>query len=232
MAAKSSKVFKCTPELDITTLVNKLKKAKDSTIVDNPETGDSVTLRTTITEIEASSQRKVVRGKMVAETPVEFKDDRDGKIKFVVQKKETEFSFLFGSLFFVPFTTKEEAGTVAYKIGRMIQTKDDSILSCQISTQGIKQFLASHRHIMTNIYWKGLTIPNLSGAQLIGRDVENTADYKRYDGRGEPKSVRLRLTENNWALLINEQAVVTFYNNPAVEEMEEFLRREIFPICN
>lgn len=233
VGAISSRVFKCKSELTPEALAVKLKRAKLSEIVDNPETGEEETLLTTIEDVTINSNGSAVRGVVSMDSGQEFPPNREGKVRFAVVNDKIPFSFLFGSLFFVPYTRSKQAGTVAYKIGRMVMNPTaDPILSCRISTQNIRTFLQTHRHQLNDCSWKDITLPNLTRVNFGGIDIENSTEYGHIDNHGQPKSILVRLLESSWSVRINEEAVITFYNNQSVDTIEEFLRRHIFPLCD
>lgn len=234
MVAVSSRTFKFEKQIGIDELYPKLKNSrKFEEKVDNPETGELETLLTTIDELKVDYERKAIRGVISNDRGVQLPPDRNGRIKFHVVPDKIPFAFLSGSLFFIPFVSSKLAEGIAYKIGRMVMKGvDDPILSCNITPAHLRRFLDRHPHQTTDESWAGLNLPNLARARLTGTNVGATADFDRYDGHGDPVTVRIRLLSNNWALLINSDAVVTFYNNQPQEAMEDFLRKEIFPICS
>lgn len=233
MAIMSTKIFQCLHEFTADQLVRRLKKySKKDRRVTNPETGGTAILHTTIERIRKTNDERIVRGYIVYDRGVEIKQ-RGGPIKFIVTPNEVPFSFILGSVYFVPFASGIEANNVATQMNNIVfEDMQDPILSCNITPPRIEEFLENNRHEITNCWWKNVRIPNLSRAGLGGSGIDQTTDFRRYDRYGDKGSIRLRLLENGWSILINQYASVVFYSNVERDEIEDFLRREIIPRCN
>lgn len=230
---QSTRVFKCTPEFDIDSIFKRLKSAKPiKQHVDSPETGESVPLHTTIEEIESSDNSKVVRGKIKYDFGIETLQ-RDGKIKFNVGTNTIDFSFIGGSLYFIPFAGGAIAQVVADKMSAIAMgTVRTPIRDCSLASSEIEDFLKKNPHHLTSCWWRNLNIPSISRSGLAGMDIDRTADFKRYDQHGDKGSLRLKLLNLGWTVLINHQASVVFYNSLPRHEMENFVKREIIPRCS
>lgn len=231
LVVTSTKIFKCAKNFNAETLVTKLKRAKKKFEVTSPETGDLVPLYTTIESVVKTENNKTVRGVLRYDIGVP-NQQRDGKVKFVTNTISVPFSFLIGSLYFVPFAKGKFAEVVADRMGGLVMSDiRDPILTCSISARSIEDFLSRNNHVITRCWWRNLNIPRLSGSVLNGTGIDDTADFRRYDEHGEKGSVQFRLSSNGWSLLVNQHAGVVFYGSMTRDEMENFLRREIVPRC-
>ena len=151
MGVTSTKVFQCLEEFSADQLVKRLKKfSRKDQKVTNPETGGLVTLRTTIERVRKNDDGKIVRGYMQYDSGVEIKQ-RQGPVKFIVRTNEVPFSFVLGSVHFVPFASGAEANVVAQKINQIVfGDMEDLILGCNITPPRIEDFLERNPNEITN----------------------------------------------------------------------------------
>jgi len=232
MVALSTKLFKCTDAIPIDDLFQKLKKAKEyKEIIDNPETGEEVTLLTTIEDIKKIDNQKIIRGTIKYDYLIPLKQ-REPITKFVKQTDSVRFSFLFGSLYFIAHE-RDSADAVADKIPKIIMKGiPDPILKCYISPESIERFLSTHSHVLTHSSIGEVTIPRFSGSQFQGSEFDQDPRYREFRDHGKLRSIRLQLRKYGWSISLNRNACVTFFSNVTEDQMEDFMRREIIPICD
>lgn len=233
MSTTSTKIFQCLEELTAQQLVRRLRRySSKEQIVTNPETGGTTTLHTTIERIRSTDNERIVRGYVRYDTGIEIRQ-RDGPLRYIVKTNEVPFSFLLGNIHFIPFASGVEANAIAEKMNQIVfEDMQEPILSCNITPPRIEDFLQNNPNEITNCWWTNVRIPNLSRAGLAGTGIDRTTDFRRYDTHGDKGSIRLRLLEHGWSILINQYASVVFYSNVERDEIEDFLRREIIPRCN
>lgn len=234
MGITSTKTFQCLEEFSIDDLEKRLKKfSKKEREILNSETGGTEILHTDIKKIKKYEEKNIVRGYMSYDTVVEIKQ-REGPVKFIVTPNEVQFSFILGSTYFVVFAPSAEANNITTEMNSILfeNMRDPPILACNIIPPQIEDFLVHNPNEITNCWWKNVNIPNLSRAGLGGSGIQHTSDFRRFDNHGDKGSIRLRLLENGWSILINQYASVVFYTNADREDIEDFLRREIIPRCN
>ena len=106
------------------------------------------------------------------------------------------------------------------------------ILKCYISHENIERFLLRHSHILTHSSIGEVTIPRFSGSQFQGSEFDKDPRYREFRDHGKLRSVRLQLRRYGWSISLNRNACITFFSSVTEDQMEDFMRREIIPICD
>ncbi|MDE2588754.1 MAG: hypothetical protein KGL95_03715 [Patescibacteria group bacterium] len=209
-----------------------MKKAKEhKTIVDNPETGEETTLLTTIEDVEKIANKKIIRGTIKYDDLIPIKQ-RNQPTKYIQTMIPVRFSFLFGSLYFIVHD-RDVADATSDRVSKIIMRGiPDSILKCYISPENIDRFLATHAHVLTDTSIGEVTIPRFSATRFQGSEFDLTPQYQDFKRHGRTRSARFRLRRYDWSISMNRNACVTFFSTVTEEQMEDFMRKEIIPICN
>ena len=219
--------------IDSHSLYNSLSEASFSENVLSPiEENRQFTLNTVVNNVLRNSN--FIRGNIkIDELVTEI--DVNNRIQSYIISTTTPFSFIYQNnrLYFIPLISNKKSGKIVTRIGKFISPEQiDPILSCKISPDNLQIFLQNNPCNVLTKSWSDMNIPNISRVHINGLNMEGTPDYNRYENHGQPYTMKVKLKHNNWSLLINVNAVVTFYQKRTQEEIEEFLIEKVLNLCN
>jgi len=150
-------------------------------------------------------------------------------VQYVPQAVESDFFFLEGSTYFIPFCQKFDAEAVAFRmntvLGDQYQVKNQ-----RITTAGIERFLLDNPFSYRVCNWARLTIPGIESSRLAGPNITQSSEFRTFERLGEKNYVMIQLVQNGWVLGISESGIVVFYTQITKENAIQFINQKLIPL--
>ena len=225
---QSAKIYKIEKDISLSEIRDEIKQVH---IIDERAiNGEVFKLRTQVRRVKWLEQDKSLTGTLEYEELVAL-PQIDDKVKYFPRAREIDFSFISGSLYFIPFARYDIAEIAANKINQMLFGNIPIIVKCFISHEMIEKFLGSNPNDIKSCNWNELTIPGVDKARLGGADVGRSPNHDRFEDLGGRKRyILLTLYENGWIIALSAGGSIAFYTYVTRMEMLDFIRDKIFSL--
>ncbi len=221
-------IFEVIENMSIKDIKKKLHIKPIKEIASTPE-GESVTLKTTIDDIIFKENYV---GGIVKQDYLDKWQDREGKQKSIQKVRITPFTFHKGSLNLFVHDSFQSASKTAHLLSNIVfNDKSDPILNRKIHQDKLEAYLKINKCIIKGCSWKDLDLPALSNAHITGNLIDATQDFIRYDKHGIRNNVFFNIPGSDVTLSISQTATVSIRNKMESENQEQFILRDIIPLC-
>lgn len=221
-------IFNVVENMTIKIISKKLHVKPIENIETSPE-GESVTLKTTIDDIKVKDNYV---GGIVKQDYLDKWYDREGKQKSIQKVRITPFTFRKGSLNLFVHDSFQPASKVAHLLSNIVfKDKNDPILTRKIHPNKLVNFLEHHNCIIKGCSWKDLDLPKLSTAHIVGKSIDGTRDFERYDKHGTRNNVFFNMPSEDITLSVSQTATVSIRNKMETNNQEQFILDNIIPLC-